>query len=179
MDDLDRKIFEANQRNIAENMNFSEQQLAELKNIIRNENKDIVEVAQKYKMQSDYLSAKNDPSKQNFDQLCEIGAKAIDNSNELTVALRHADNKINFMYEVGQREAAFRAQQNQYQQQPQQQYSSPEQHVHSTTPSYTMTPEPQQGAAPYSGHVDPAKVPWKNLSMSEFEKLTNAIGNPL
>lgn len=178
MDDLDRKIFEANQRNIAENMNFSEQQLEELKNIIRNENKDIVEVAQKYKMQSDYLTAKNDPAKQNFDQFCEIGAKAIDGSNELTMALKHADNKINFMYEVGRREAAFRAQQNQYQQ-PQQQQPSPEQHVHSTMPSYTMTPEPQQGAAPYSGHIDPAKVSWRNLSMSEFEKLTNAIGNPL
>lgn len=190
MDDLDKKIFEANQRNIAENMNFSESQIAELKAIIRNENKDILDVTQKYKNQSDYLAAKNDPSKKNFDQYCELGAKAIDQSSELTMALKHADNKINFMYEVGQREAAFRAQQQkqpnyqQYTQQAQQQaqqqaYAVPEYQVNSAQPNYAMTPEPQQGAAPYSGNIDPAAVPWGNLPMSEFEKLTIAMGNTL
>lgn len=191
MDDLDKKIFEANQRNIAENMNFSQQQVEELKDIIRKENRDIVNVAKQYKDKSDFLHAVNDPSKPNFRQYCELGAKTIDSNKELSVALNHADNRINFMYEVGRREAALQSQQQQYPQQ-QQQYSQqqyPQQQqqyqtvqqtdVVSTVPTYAMTPEPQQGAAPYSGDVNPASVPWNKLSMKEFEKLTNAIGNPI
>lgn len=183
MDDLDRKIFEANQRNIAQNMNFSESQIQELKSIIRAENKEIASIAQRYKDQSDYLAAKSDPSKKNFDKYCEIGAQAIDANPALLSALKQADNKATFMYEVGAREAAFKAQQQaeaktyayQAAAKSEPQYQ-PEQPVQPQA-NYNFTPEPQQGAAPYSGNIDPASVPWSQLSMSEFEKLSIALGN--
>lgn len=189
MDDIDREILEANQRNVSENFNFSESQINQLKKMIRKENQSIVTAAQRYKDQNDYLKGRYDSTKQNFDQYCEIGAKTIDANPTLRKALREADNKAEFLYDVGVREAAFQekmASQRQQVGSPQQpfgqgqvaapQYQYPQQAQQAPQSSFTMTPEPQQGSAPYAGTVDPNHIPWKDLSVDQFEKYSRALG---
>lgn len=194
MDEIDREILEANQKNVSENFNFSESQINQLKKMIRKENQSIVTAAQRYKDQNDYLKGRYDSSKQNFDQYCEIGAKTIDANPTLRKALREADNKAEFLYDVGIREAAFQekiASQQQGGQQPaaqpvynqpqaaNQQYAYPQPAQPAMQPTYPMTPEPQQGSAPYAGTIDPRNVPWKDLSAEQFEKYSKAMGIPI
>lgn len=203
MEDIDREILEANQKTVSDNFNFSESQINQLKKMIRKENQSIVTAAQRYKDQNDYLKGRYDSSKQNFDQYCEIGAKTIDANPTLRKAFREAENRAEFLYDVGVREAAFQekmaaqqgaAQNQQPFYQPQQgpaqqpypaqaapapQYNFPQQVQQVPPPAYPMTPEPQQGSAPYAGNLDPRNVPWKSLTAEQFEKYSSALGIPI
>lgn len=188
MEDLDNEIFNANQDAYQENLRLTSKQRDEVQKIIRQEvNQSLSEIREQQKAQSDYFQAKADPSKTNFDQMCAIGAELVKNNKNLMASLSGAENKAEFLYEIGIREAAYQssrnnAQQAQSPQNPQQQqyaqqnYQTPSQ----TTPQNTykqLLPEPQSASSPFAGrHLDPAQIPWSSLSEDQFIQYAMEMG---
>lgn len=161
MDDLDREIFEANQDAYQENIKLSSSQKDEVQEIVRKEiNQGLNEIREQQKTQNDYFKAKSDPNRPDFEEMCAVGVKLVGENKNLLASLSAAENKPDFLYEIGVREAAYQAaKQNQQNQPPKQ-----------------LLPEPQQTSSPFAGRVDPTNIHWKGLSEEQFIKYASELG---
>lgn len=181
MEDLDNEIFNANQDAYQENLRLTSKQRDEVQKIIRQEvNQGLSEIREQQKAQADYFKAKSDPSKTNFDQMCALGAELVKDNKNLMSSLSGAENKAEFLYEIGIREAAYRNMQSQAPQQhvqPYQQttYQTPQQHPENTYKP--LLPEPQSASSPFAGrHLDPSQIPWSSLPEDQFIKYAMEMG---
>lgn len=157
MDDLDREIFEANQDAYQENLRLTSTQKDEVQSIVRQQlDRGLHEIREQQKTQSDYFKAKAE--KPNFDELCSLGAQVVKDNSNLMASLNGAENKPEFLYEIGIREAAYRAAN-----------QAPQQHKQ-------LLPEPQQASSPFVGRVDPANVNWGGLTEDQFIKYASELG---
>lgn len=181
MEDLDNEIFNANQDAYQENLRLTNMQKDEVQKIVRQEiNQGLTEIREQQKAQSDYFKAKSDPTKPDFDQMCTLGAELVKDNKNLMASLSGAENKAEFLYEIGIREAAYRAMKNQVPQHPQQpsaQAMSEPAYPPPQQPMYKQPlPEPQQASSPFVGRVDPANIHWAGLTDEQFIKYGMEMG---
>lgn len=182
MEDLDNEIFNANQDAYQENLRLTNVQKDEVQKIVRQElNQGLNEIREQQKAQSDYFKAKSDPTKPNFDQMCTLGAELVKDNKNLMASLSGAENKAEFLYEIGIREAAYRAMQNQGGQQPSAYppQNTPQQppQQHPQQPMYKQPlPEPQQASSPFAGRIDPSNIHWAGLTEEQFIKYGMEMG---
>lgn len=169
MNDLEREIFEANQQTYQENLKLTQHQKEEVQSLIRQEiAAELSEIKEQQKVQSDFAKASSDPNRPDFKEMCEVGAKLVQNNNNLLSGLSKAENKPEFLYELGVREAAYQEKKNQQNTQQQQTHSQPE--------YQNILPEPQQSSAPYVSGMDCDHIPWGNLSEEQFIKYGLQMG---
>lgn len=161
MEDLDREIFEANQDAYQENLRLTSSQKDEVQAIVRQQlDSGLSEIREQQKTQSDYFRAKSDPSKPNFDEMCNLGVQVVKDNKNLMASLNGAENKPEFLYEIGIREAAYQATKN---------------HAPQPQPKQIL-PEPQQASSPFVGRPDPSQIHWKGLTEDQFIKYAMEMG---
>lgn len=160
MEHLEQELFDANSDTIMENIELTETQQKQVEEIISKQVGQIKEATVAQKARLDYMAGVSDPEKPDFKEMCEYGAKLVDTHPNLKSALYSAENRADFLYEIGRREAAFQATQNA--QAPKQQQP--------------MMPTPQPTASPYSATVNPANIPWGSLTDEQFIEQAAALG---
>lgn len=180
MNDLEREIFEANQTTYQSNVKLTDQQKDEVQSLIRQQvSAELSEIKEQQKVHSDFMKASSDPNRPDFKEMFEVGVKLVQNNKNLCSGLSQAENKPEFLYELGVREAAYQRlgqQQHsnnnvQHQSQPAPaQYSQPE---YSPQP---ILPEPQQSSAPFVSSSNYDNIPWGSLSEEQFIKYGLQMG---
>lgn len=160
MDSLEQELYEANRETIQENSKLTPAQQQQVQDIIAKEVNVLKTFAAEQKAKIDFMAGKTDPDKPNYREMCEVGAQLVDNSPNFKAGLMAADNKAEFLYELGKREVAYQASQ---QQRPQQ-------------PPQPMIPKPEAGTSPYASTINPASIPWGSLTDEQFIEQAAAFG---
>lgn len=178
MNDLEREIFEANQNTYQDNVKLTEQQKDEVQSLIRQQiSSELSEFKEQQKVHSDFMKASSDPSRPDFKEMFEIGVGLVKNNKNLCSGLSQAENKPEFLYELGVREAAYQRL-SQHNQQQTQNHSQPIS-TPNTQPDYQyqpILPEPQQSSAPFVTSSNCDNIPWGSLSEEQFIKYGMQMG---
>lgn len=153
MSSLEQEIYSANEKHITENHKLTTSQAEQVNQLLDSKLSELKKDSLKQQMTLDYFTAKMDPSKQNFDEACKLGAQVVEKNPALQVGLSHAENKPNFLYEIGIREQALQkvtgvGQQN--------------------TTQAQVLPNPQASASPYQGAMNMHNTQWGNMSEKQF-----------
>lgn len=176
MNDLEQEIFEANQNTYQDNIKLTAQQKDEVQNLIRQQiSSELSEMKEQQKVQSDFMKASSDPTRPNFKEMFEVGVKLVQNNKNLCSGLSQAENKPEFLYELGVRESAY---QRLGQQQKAQNHSQPytTEYAQSEYSPETILPEPQQSSAPIVPTSNYDNIPWGSLSEEQFIKYGMQMG---
>lgn len=176
MNDLEREIFEANQHTYQDNVKLTAQQKDEVQALIRQEiSSELSSIKEQQKVQSDFMKASSDPSRPNFKEMVEVGANLVKNNTNLCSGFSQAENKPEFLYELGVRESAYQrlGQQQNMRNHPQ---PSTTQHVQPEYSPQPILPEPQQSSAPFVPNSDYDSIPWGSLSEEQFIKYGMQMG---
>lgn len=158
MHSMDQEIYEANKHTVAENQALTEAQSKQIDSIVDRKIADFKKEHAKSQTVVDYLTGKLDPNKQNYDEAFKVGAQVVENNPVLYAGFEHADNKPNFLYEVGIRELAYQKLNGQSQS-PQPQQQAPQTQAN-------LLPNPQFSSSPYQGAM--AQTSWNSMTESQF-----------